>query len=121
MVNFVMGDSPYMRDLAEKYATSVYKDGRVLEIRTCPMKPSKSEWQLALHAGFGFKWYALNGTARRSLLMQTMQVEAYELFIMGIAFNFQRFPQRPRSIKPAPREQTGGVYNTNMWRTRPGL
>jgi len=83
MVNFVTGDSPYMKDLAETYSVSVLKDGRLLEIRTCPMKPSKSEWQLALHVGLGLKWYALSGTARRFLLMQSMQVEAYELFIMG--------------------------------------
>ena len=83
MLNFVMGDSPYMKDLAEKYSTSVFKDGRFLEIRTCPMKPPRTEGKMALHVGLGLKWYALSGTARRFLLTQTMDVEAYELFIMG--------------------------------------
>ena len=108
MVNLVMGDSPYMKDLAEKYSTSVYKDGRLLEIRTCPMKPSKSEWQLALHVGLGLKWYVLNGTARRFLLMQSMQVEAYELFIMGslvTSKDFQNFKTLHQPIKANKQKQ----------------
>ena len=95
MINFGMGDSPHMKDLAEKYSTSVFKDGRHLEIRTCLMKPPKSEGKLALHIGLGLKWYALNGTARRFLLTQIMQVEAYELFIMGSLLTSRDFLNTP--------------------------
>ena len=91
MVNFVMGASPYMINLAEKYSKRVHKDGRHVEIRTCPMRPTRGNQPLALHVGLGLKWYALSGPARRFLLAQMMQCEAYELFLMGLLVNTDHF------------------------------
>ena len=112
MVNFVMGASPYMVSLAEKYSKRLHRDGRQIEIRTCPIRQTRWHEQQAIHVGLGLKWYALSGQARRFLLGETMRYEAYELYIMSMLMNGQHFVLPGTSGVPSHRPGNRVLYVT---------
>ena len=116
MVNFVMGGSPYMVSLAEKYSKRIHMDGRKIEIRTCPVKQNRWQEPQAVHVGLGLKWYALSGQARRFLLAETMRYEAYELYIMSMLMNSKHFVLPIyKWIDIASSRGPSAVCHTNMW------